>query len=266
MFTVSCETNCHTKFRSLKKSLLLIYLILLSFAVSAQDEKPFSAELKNRYMLTDNADNLEDFSIFVTYGQVGYQRKINDWLKLGTQGNFLFHWGTDNITKRDAVTGSGPIYEGNLWNERLMTGSAEFALPALYAEMTFGNHTFTIGRFLKNTPVINAEPWPFPNALEGIWYETRLSDKLKVQLAGITKVAPRFSGEFENIGESIGVGYRWLPPLYCYKISPFYSFLDTIAKNPPIWKAYKLYQHDINLIHMAEYGQLKKYRQETKQK
>lgn len=190
----------------MKKPIILVYLIFLSFSVSAQDEKPFSAELKNRYMLTDNADNLEDFSIFATYGKVGYHRKINDWLKLGAQVNYLFHWGTDNITKRDAVTGSGPIYEGNLWNERLMTGSAEFALPALYAEMTFGNHTFTIGRFLKNSPVINAEPWPFPNAVEGIWYETKLSDKLKVQLAGITKVAPRFSGEFEDIGESIGVG------------------------------------------------------------
>lgn len=69
----------------------------------------------------------------------------------------------------------------------------------------------------------------------------------------------------QNIGESIGVGYRWLPPLYCYKISPFYSFLDTIAKNPPIWKAYKLYKQDINLIHMAEYGQLEKYKKEIKE-
>lgn len=190
----------------MKKPIVFIYLILFGFAASAQTEKPLTAELKNRYMLTDNADNLEDFSIFVTYGKVGYQRKVNDWLKFGVQGNFLFNWGTDNITQRDAITGSGPIYEGNLWNQRLMSGSSEFALPALFAEMNFGKHTFTVGRFLKNTPVIATESWPFPNAMEGIWYEVKPVDKLKVQLAGIIKMAPRFSGEFEGIGESIGVG------------------------------------------------------------
>jgi len=190
----------------LKKLIVFVYLILFGFAASAQDEKLISGELKSRYMKTDNADDLEDFSILTTYGHVAYQRKISDWLKLGGQGNILFNWGIDNISNRDAVTGSGPIYEGNLWNQRLMTGSAEFALSAVYAEMNFGKHIITVGRFLKNSPIINAEPWPFPNALEGVWYEVKPTDKLKVQLAGITKVAPRFSGEFEGIGESIGVG------------------------------------------------------------
>lgn len=190
----------------MKRALLSLTVFFIVSTAFAQDEKPFSAGLKNRHMLTDNADGLEDFSIFVTYGQVGYQRKINDWLKLGAQGNFLFNWGTNNITNRDAVTGSGPIYEGNLWNQRLMTGSTEFALPALYAEMSFGKHIITVGRFLKDSPIINAEPWPFPNALEGVWYEVEPIDRLKVQLAGITKIAPRFSGEFEGIGESIGIG------------------------------------------------------------
>jgi hypothetical protein len=68
----------------------------------------------------------------------------------------------------------------------------------------------------------------------------------------------------KNVGDSIGVGYRWLPPLYCYKLSFLYSLLDTLATNPPIWKAYKLYKQDINLIHLAEYGRLEKYLGESK--
>lgn len=68
----------------------------------------------------------------------------------------------------------------------------------------------------------------------------------------------------KNLGDSIGVGYRWLPPLYCFKASPLYSFLDLCATNPPIWKSYKLYKQDINLIHMAEYGQLEKYEKEIR--
>lgn len=63
----------------------------------------------------------------------------------------------------------------------------------------------------------------------------------------------------KNIGESIGVGYRWLAPFHAYKVSFLYSFLDMCAKNPPIWKAYKLYRKDVNLIHLAEYDQLEAY-------
>tara|TARA_B100001109_G_C18859103_1_gene473140 strand:+ start:898 stop:1959 length:1062 start_codon:yes stop_codon:yes gene_type:complete len=70
----------------------------------------------------------------------------------------------------------------------------------------------------------------------------------------------------KNVGDSIGVGYRWLPPLYCFKNSFLYSLLDLFAKNPPIWKSYKLYNQDINLIHMAEYGQLEKYKLEELEK
>ncbi|MCW3103902.1 MAG: hypothetical protein JWO09_2342 [Bacteroidetes bacterium] len=70
----------------------------------------------------------------------------------------------------------------------------------------------------------------------------------------------------KNMTDSIGVGYRWLPPLYSFKIAPLYMFLDMCANNPPIWKAYKLYRKDINLIHLAEYGKLDKYLKEKKAK
>ena len=63
----------------------------------------------------------------------------------------------------------------------------------------------------------------------------------------------------QNIGDSIGVGYRWLAPWQAFKMSPLYFFLDLCATNPPIRKAYKLYQKDINLIHLAEYDKLDEY-------
>ncbi len=62
-----------------------------------------------------------------------------------------------------------------------------------------------------------------------------------------------------NNTDSIGVGYRWLPPLYSFKIAPLYMFLDMLATNPPFWKSYSLYKKDINLVHLAEYGNLDKY-------
>lgn len=63
----------------------------------------------------------------------------------------------------------------------------------------------------------------------------------------------------KNIGESIGVGYRWFSPFYMFKTSPLYSFLDLCVTNPPFWKAYQLYRKDINLIHLAEHGKLDKF-------
>ena len=74
---------------------------------------------------------------------------------------------------------------------------------------------------------------------------------------------PYYWHAVKNIGKSIGVGYRWFPPLYCFKSSPLYSTLDLFATNPPIWKSLRLTREDVNLIHMAEHGQLKDYLAKT---
>jgi hypothetical protein len=60
----------------------------------------------------------------------------------------------------------------------------------------------------------------------------------------------------KNETESIGVGYRWLSPLYSFKISPLYMFLDCFATKPPIWKSYSLYKKDINQLHLEEFKKL----------
>ncbi|HVA99478.1 MAG TPA: cupin-like domain-containing protein [Bacteroidia bacterium] len=70
---------------------------------------------------------------------------------------------------------------------------------------------------------------------------------------------PYYWHTVKNTTDSIGVGYRWLSPLYAMKIAPLYLFLDLFAKNPPFWKTYSLYKKDLNLIHLAEYGNLDKY-------
>lgn len=70
---------------------------------------------------------------------------------------------------------------------------------------------------------------------------------------------PYYWHAVENVGMSIGVGYRWCAPLYCYQLAPLYAFLDTMVVNPPIWKSLKFVQKDANLIHLLEGGMLKEY-------
>ncbi|OEK03988.1 hypothetical protein [Roseivirga misakiensis] len=156
-------------------------------------------------MDTFNKGDLEDFSGTVAHAYLRYNYDVKDWLTLGAQGNTLFHFGIDNITKRDALTGSGPIYEANLWHPNYLSGSSSFALPQLYARFNLSKHQITVGRFLIETPSINSEPWPFPNAVQGLWYKYEASSGLKVQLGAIHEISPRFTGEFASIGETIGL-------------------------------------------------------------
>jgi hypothetical protein len=69
----------------------------------------------------------------------------------------------------------------------------------------------------------------------------------------------------KNVTDSIGVGYRWLSPLYSFKISPLYMTLDCFATKPPIWKAYSLYKKDINELHLAEVKRLQEAKKKIKE-
>jgi len=68
----------------------------------------------------------------------------------------------------------------------------------------------------------------------------------------------------KNVADSIGVGYRWINPFYCFASAPFYGMLDLMAYNPPIWKSIKFYQKDFNLLQLAETGQLEDFLNEQK--
>ena len=60
----------------------------------------------------------------------------------------------------------------------------------------------------------------------------------------------------KNPTDSIGVGYRFFTPMKTFIKHPLYMFLELFAFNPPIWKTWSNYS-DVNLIHLAETGQLK---------
>ena len=199
----------------MNRRLFFLLITFLSFNhLRAQDSEETpekfqaSAEIVTRYMRTLNRGDLKDFAVMITYLKSEYTWQFNDWLKFGLQGNAIFNYGTNGI-KPDGITGSGPIYEGNLWNRRLMRGSLELTLSQAYVGFTFGKHEITVGNFLRNTPMINAEPWPFPNAMQGLWYQYT-SDKGNIfQFGSVFRISPRISADFFNIGNSLaqaGVG------------------------------------------------------------
>lgn len=224
--------------RFLNRSIVcLLLFLLITPALIAQKKDSVEAHIYSRYMSTSNKGDLTDFSILISYGKLFYHRKMNGWLSLGGQVGALANYGTSNLTKTDPTTGSGAIYEGNLWNAGSMDGSVETTISQLYAQADFGKHRIMLGRFLKDTPILNAEPWPFPNAMEGIWYENNISNQWKLQLAGIWKVAPRQTGKFVNIGASIddtgvGVDVNGNPSQYRGQINSDYLAIANLTYQP----------------------------------
>jgi len=68
-----------------------------------------------------------------------------------------------------------------------------------------------------------------------------------------------------NPTDSIGVGYRWFPPWQAFKQAPLYLLLDLTARNPSIVKSLKLANKDVNLIQLAQTGQLEAFLADEKQ-
>lgn len=190
------------------RSLLAIVLCCLSFLATAQEQEnslKVKGSLSSRYMSTNNEADLADFNTAVAFGHLKFDYKTKSWLSFSAQFNGLFIPSTKGVEKRDAQTGMGPIYEAGLFNLRTMDGNSEFTLPILNVQIELVGHFITVGRFLKDSQIFRTEQWPFPNALEGVWYENYTAEKASWQLAYIHRLATRFSGNFEFVGESIGV-------------------------------------------------------------
>lgn len=189
------------------KGFTILFLSILVVGLKAQEENPFKVRstIGLRYMSTHNRGDLEDFNAVVGFGQIKADYQLKPWLSFSGQLNGVFLPSTSGLEKRDATTGKGPLFESNLFNLRTMSGQSEFALPILNAQFNLEGHILTAGRFLRNVQAFHPEQWPFPNALEGIWYENYTAENTSWQLAYVHKAMPRFSGDFETIGNSIGV-------------------------------------------------------------
>jgi hypothetical protein len=70
---------------------------------------------------------------------------------------------------------------------------------------------------------------------------------------------PYYWHTVRNIGDSIGIGYRWLPLCHNLKKWPLHTLMDLTARKPNFFKTMKYLKQDVNLLHLAETGELKTY-------
>lgn len=189
-----------------------LYLLLLIplFVVSQESDKTeamgtFSGQWRTYYMNTLNKGSLEDFRALATGGKIKYQFKFNNHFELGAALYNTTNLGIQDLQEPDATTGRISRYEEGLFDRLNLANESVFLLGELYASYTFQNHGFKLGRMKINSPLINPQDGRMiPTLVQGLWYTLNTKKSNTLQLGVLNKIAPRSTGKFFGIGESIG--------------------------------------------------------------
>ncbi|MEP2281545.1 OprD family outer membrane porin [Maribacter sp.] len=190
----------------------LIYLLIFCLPIfsKAQDsvavkkKGTLSGQWRTYYMMTSNKGELKDFNAFATGGKIKYEYKLLKNLELGVALYNSTNIGLQDLKAPDATTGRISRYEEGLFDRLDLSNDAVFLLGELYAKYHLAQHSFTLGRIKINTPLINPEDGRMiPTLVQGFWYNFN-AEKTKFQLGVLNEIAPRSTGEFYGIGESIG--------------------------------------------------------------
>lgn len=86
--------------------------------------------------------------------------------------------------------------------------------------------------------------------------------RVKLKPGDVLWNPPFYWHTIRNPTDSIGISYKWIAPLHNFKMAPLYYFLEMFATKPPVWKSYKLFRQEFNLLNIAEKGRLKKFENE----
>ncbi|WP_405413993.1 OprD family outer membrane porin [Maribacter sp. Asnod1-A12] len=190
--------------------LIYLFIICLPIFSMAQDtvavkkKGTLSGQWRTYYMMTSNKGELKDFNALATGGKLKYQYNLLENLEIGAALYNATNLGLQDLTIPDATTGRISRYEEGLFDRIDLENDAVFLLGELYAKYHLAYHSFTLGRMKINTPLINPEDGRMiPTLVQGFWYKYN-KQKTSFQFGILNEIAPRSTGEFYGIGESIG--------------------------------------------------------------
>lgn len=187
--------------------ILLICCPIFSMAQDSFDVKKkgnLSGQWRTYYMMTANKGDLKDFNALATGGKLEYQYSILDNLELGVALYNTTNLGLQDLTIPDNTTGRLSRYEEGLFDRLDLENDAVFLLGELFAKYKLKKHSITLGRMKVNTPLLNPEDGRMiPTFVQGFWYNYK-AKKTVFQFGLLNEIAPRSTGKFYGIGESIG--------------------------------------------------------------
>jgi hypothetical protein len=174
-------------------------------SLDLKNKGTLSGQWRTYYMGTVNKDDLKDYNALATGGKLKYQYKLLKNLQLGAAIYNSTNLGLQDLTVPDAATEKLSRYEEGLFDRQNLSNDAIFLLGELYLDYKLKKHQFTLGRMKINTPLINPEDGRMiPTLVQGLWYKHKTLKQHTFQFGVLNQIAPRSTGEFYEIGESVG--------------------------------------------------------------
>ncbi|MDG1572927.1 hypothetical protein OZ410_11420 [Robiginitalea sp. M366] len=165
----------------------------------------FSGEWRTYYMQTVNKGALQDFQALATGGHLAYTLRLGKSWELGAALYKTTDLGLGQWNTPDPQTGKASRYEEGLFNRLEPSADMVLLLGNLYLDYHHKGHAIRLGRMKVNTPLINSQDGRMiPTLVEGLWYAYQFPDRYGWQLGIVNRIAPRSTGDFMGIGESIG--------------------------------------------------------------
>ena len=190
---------------------LIPFLVCLPLFLKAQDQDAsknkgkLSGQWRTFYMGTLNKDDLKDYNALASGGKLKYQHELLKNLELGVALYNSTNLGIQDLQVADATTGRVSRYEEGLFDRQHLSNDAVFLLGELYVDYRWAAHQLTLGRMKINTPLINPQDGRMiPTLVQGLWYKHKTASQNLFQFGILNSIAPRSTGEFFGIGESIG--------------------------------------------------------------
>ncbi len=213
----------------MRTTLVLSYLLCLisnvalaQETVENQKKGKWSGQWRTFFMSTFNKGDLKDFYALASGGKIKYQYSFNNRLEFGAAVYNSTNLGLQDLTLPDPTTGRLSRYEEGLFDLLDLKNDAVFLLGELYINYRMPKHEFALGRMKINSPLVNPEDGRMiPTLTQGFRYQYRSTKSDIVQFGVFNQIAPRSTGRFYGIGESIGTypvgrnpagqtsGYAW---------------------------------------------------------
>ena len=229
----------------LKKIPVLLFFILPAVLFSQDSLKmrtngEISGQWRSYYMNTFNKGALKDFTALATGGHVKYTYHLTPHFSITGALHASVNTWIQDLRIPDPATGKLSRYEEGLFNRLDLDQKFLFVQGELFARYKLKKNELKLGRMKLVSPLINPQDGRMiPTFVQGFHYSLKTSENALFEAGIFNEIAPRSTGGFYGIGESIGTyatGRNWNGEPNQYSGNTASDFLITAHTNFKIFE------------------------------
>jgi len=167
----------------------------------------FEGHFRYFFMSTDNQKGLTDYHANAAGGGIRFESNKLFGFQFAVSGFYSFNIGSSDLSKLDPTTQQSNRYEIALFDVENPNNHKDLdRLEELLIKYSYKETKVTFGRQFINTPFINLQDGRMrPTIVEGIWFETHIKDKFKLDGGWLYAISPRGTTKWYNVNKSVGV-------------------------------------------------------------